>query len=134
MKTRRSEPSGAELGGVFEAEGTVWIKSRPVCNYCFSDEQPQGVPGQDLHSTCIIIYASTVHMALLSGVIRVITPSPLPNAWGRTGALCLQGNAVSISEQGHFHADHRGLGRCSPHPTSCGRIRHPTSCELFFHI
>lgn len=88
----------SRAGRVFHAEGTAWAKARPACNYCFSAEQPQGVPGQDLCFMCIIIYASTVHMALLSGVMTVITLSPLPNAWGHTGALCLQGNAVSISE------------------------------------
>lgn len=75
-KIRSSEPSRAELGRVFRAEGTAWIKAQHVCNYCFSDEQPQGVPGQDLHFMCIIIYAFSVHMAFLSGVMTVITLLP----------------------------------------------------------
>lgn len=37
-------------------------------------------------------------MALLSGVTTVITPSPLPNAWGQTGALCREMQSPSLSE------------------------------------
>lgn len=111
------------------AEGTAWITARHVCNYCFSDEQPQEVPGRALHFVRMIIYALGVHTAFLSGVMTVITLSPLPNAWGQTGALRLQGNVVSNTERGYLHADYRGLGRCSPQKTweeICGRVRHPT--------
>lgn len=80
----------SRAGRVFWAEGTAWIKALHVCNYCFSDDQPQGVPGQDLHFLGMIIYAFSVHMAFLSGVRTVITLSPLPNAWGQTEARVLR--------------------------------------------
>lgn len=136
VETREEGAQWSKAGRVFQAEGTAWMKARPVCNYCFSDEQPQGGPGQELHFMCRIIYAFGVHTAILSGVMTVITLSPLPKAWGHTGDLCLRGHAVSISEGGYLHADCRGLGRCSPQK-ACekvfGRIRRPTSCEPVLH-
>lgn len=97
LKSSRSAQQ-SRAGRVLPAEGTAWIRARHVCKYCFSDEQPQGVPGRALRFMCMIIYALGVHTAFLSGVRTVITLSPLPTAWGQTGALCLQGNVVSISE------------------------------------
>lgn len=75
---------------MFWAEGTAWIKVPHVYNYCFSDDQLQGVPGKDLHFLGMIIYAFSVHMAFLSGVRTMIILSPLPNAWGQTEAHVLR--------------------------------------------
>lgn len=107
-KTRGVSPV-EKIGGVFQVEGTAWHS----CDYCCSEEQPQGVPGQYLHFMCMWIYAFSVHMAFISGVMIVVTPSPFQMHRDVTGALCLHGNAVSSPECGYSHAIVSGSGTCS---------------------